>query len=493
MNMIGLKPDEDYKYVCIGEGEVAFNRLLDELSHHPIDNASIPTTCDMAVSSITVTESRVDMGIIFSAPILNSKLGILVNAPVTRPDLWVFLVPLDLTVWLVIAVTTIMTPIFVFFFESLLSGHSAYALIIGSKAGLVGGLREAFWHGLSHTLSIDVFRVNTLPARLVTAAYAFIVLITSSTYTANLALFLTTRQESGITEIDQLWGTRVSTVSTYLERLNSPKYNFMATATENRDYAAMVRKLKDGVYSAIIVDNTELAVLLADDVSCSLRQLDETIEPFETAIAWRNGFPTTKMIDDVNIAITTLRTQGDILRMQRDNIPEDVGRCEISPDDTATVGVRALRGLWVIILVCGGGSLLIVMFTLVNTMVYRGANARVYQRMTFLMRAAFLPAEQAPAARRFADSIAAPSTPPKSTSANVETMVAPGTASKWRRGKQLALAQRDTVQQRTQPLDRVQSMSDSVHPPNFDDIQGLISELEGLQGRVSQMMMQVIP
>jgi hypothetical protein len=36
-------------------------------------------------------------------------------------------------------------------------------------------LKEAIWHSVSHTLSIDVFRVNTGPARIITVAYCFMV------------------------------------------------------------------------------------------------------------------------------------------------------------------------------------------------------------------------------------------------------------------------------------------------------------------------------
>ena len=46
---------------------------------------------------------------------------------------------------------------------------------------LLHGLKEALWHSISHTLSIDVFKVNAFPSRLITVAYGFLVMILTNT------------------------------------------------------------------------------------------------------------------------------------------------------------------------------------------------------------------------------------------------------------------------------------------------------------------------
>jgi hypothetical protein len=68
--------------------------------------------------------------------------------------------------------------------------RSAYTTAAG-KLHIFHGLTESLWHSVSHTLSIDVFKVHSFPSRLITAAYAFLVMILTNTYTANLAAFLT--------------------------------------------------------------------------------------------------------------------------------------------------------------------------------------------------------------------------------------------------------------------------------------------------------------
>jgi hypothetical protein len=80
---------------------------------------------------------------------------------------------------------------------------------------------ETMWHSVCHILSIDVFTVYALPSRLVVTAYAFLVLIISNTYTANLAAFLTVDQlDTSIKNVADLWGKRVATFPTYQSRLN---------------------------------------------------------------------------------------------------------------------------------------------------------------------------------------------------------------------------------------------------------------------------------
>jgi hypothetical protein len=92
------------------------------------------------------------------------------------------------------------------------------------------GLKETLWHSVSHTLSIDVFRVHSFPARLVTVGYAFLVLIISNTYTANLAAFLTVDQlDVKISKIDDLRGKSVVTLRPYVNRLYD---NFRVIATD---------------------------------------------------------------------------------------------------------------------------------------------------------------------------------------------------------------------------------------------------------------------
>lgn len=102
------------------------------------------------------------------------------------------------------------------------------------ELSILHGLKEALWHSISHTLSIDVFRVNAFPSRMVTVAYGFLVLILTNTYTANLAAFLTVDQlDTTVSSVDDLRGKSVATIQPYVKRLAD---NFGIAAT-SRDGA----------------------------------------------------------------------------------------------------------------------------------------------------------------------------------------------------------------------------------------------------------------
>ena len=75
-------------------------------------------------------------------------------------------------------------------------------------------VKEALWHSVSHVLAINVFTVRSAESRIVVATFAFVVLIVSNTYLANLAAFLTVdKLEGTINSVSDLWGRPVRALS----------------------------------------------------------------------------------------------------------------------------------------------------------------------------------------------------------------------------------------------------------------------------------------
>jgi hypothetical protein len=100
-------------------GEFGFGIMIDDL-------AGINRTlgqCDIGVSAITVTSGREAMGLTFSRATYRSSLAIMTYAPLKRRGMWAFFTPLHLHVWMALLVTIVVTPFFVFFFESVFSGR----------------------------------------------------------------------------------------------------------------------------------------------------------------------------------------------------------------------------------------------------------------------------------------------------------------------------------------------------------------------------------
>ena len=180
------------------------------------------------------------------------------------------------------------------------------------RLSILHGLKEAMWHSISHTLSIDVFRVNAFPSRIVTVAYGFLVLILTNTYTANLAAFLTVDQlDAKINDVSDLKGRSVATIQPYVKRLRD-NYGIAATDRDGWDYDMMIKKLRAGQYAAVISDDTQLEPRARADDSCALRILTDKIEPFDLAIAFRKNFPYPELVRALNNALLKLQETGQL-------------------------------------------------------------------------------------------------------------------------------------------------------------------------------------
>jgi hypothetical protein len=340
---IDLVEGKDYIHVCMGEK--GFGLMIDDL-------AGVNRTlgkCDIATSTITATSEREVMGISFSRATHRSNLAIMTYAPLKPRGKWAFFEPLHKEVWIALCVTILVTPIFVFFFETIFSGRSMYSMHSG-RFSLLHGMKEALWHSISHTLSIDVFKVNAFPSRLITVAYGFLVMILTNTYTAELAAFLTVAQlDTKISSVNDLRGKTVVTVTPYLRRLLD-NHHIDATDRDGWDYEAMVRKLKAGVYTAIISDDIQLVPRSHQDESCALHILDDYIEPFDLAFAYRKGFPYGRLQTEVSNSLLRLSEAGSLADIEKDHVPPKPSCLESTEfSETNRVKVRSLWGLWIIL------------------------------------------------------------------------------------------------------------------------------------------------
>lgn len=122
-------------------GEVGFGPMLDDLAredwtrpsnasdslsrHHPGDEY----LCDIGASAITANTDRVARGIRFSRATLRSDLAIMIYAPLLERGKWAFFAPLALSAWFMLAATTMVVPLFVFFFEAVFSNQCVLILI----------------------------------------------------------------------------------------------------------------------------------------------------------------------------------------------------------------------------------------------------------------------------------------------------------------------------------------------------------------------------
>lgn len=102
-------------------GEKGFPVMIDDLAGR---NRSLGQ-CDLGASTITASSDREAMGIGFSRATHRSSLAVMTYAPLKQRGKWAFMDPLHKDVWLAMLGTILVTPIFVFFFETIFSGRCA--------------------------------------------------------------------------------------------------------------------------------------------------------------------------------------------------------------------------------------------------------------------------------------------------------------------------------------------------------------------------------
>lgn len=116
---LGLLEGPDFERVCLGEK--GFNYVIDALN----ETDGTYGRCDVGVAAITVSSEREDHGIIFSRATHRSYLAVMVYAPLKQRGKWAFFEPLDTFVWIGIALTVVLTPLIVFFFEAVFNKRCA--------------------------------------------------------------------------------------------------------------------------------------------------------------------------------------------------------------------------------------------------------------------------------------------------------------------------------------------------------------------------------
>jgi hypothetical protein len=134
-DLLGLEEGKDFDMLCMGEK--GFGPLIDDLARedwNKLSNNSDALSryhpsggylCDIGVSAITANSDRWARGIHFSRATLRSNLAIMVYAPLLERGTWAFFAPLAWRAWVMLAATTCVVPLFVFFFEAVFSNQCA--------------------------------------------------------------------------------------------------------------------------------------------------------------------------------------------------------------------------------------------------------------------------------------------------------------------------------------------------------------------------------
>ncbi|PSC76640.1 glutamate receptor [Micractinium conductrix] len=344
--VLGLVEEVDWEFRCD-----SFSTMVKSLT-----NGSGP--CSAVAAGVTITTERESQGIKFSYPYYSSSLSTLVQATTSSGTGWGFIRPFSWTLWLALLITLLVFPLLIFLIEFLSLRKRIH------RGDVVPGVVESTWRSTLTVMLMDNFAVTSQGARIAVLTFCFLALLVTSTYTANLAAFVTVNTiRSNIASVTDLRGRAVGTSPIYIERLQ--KYGIQGIPypfNQGSDYLVWRDLVSSGQLAAIVRDTPALQWLANTDPVCSTVVLPQSIEPFQYGIAFHTN-TSEAVVDAWSSAILRLQEGGSLEELKDSWITPQSG-CQMVASvnrGAEPVEFADLYGLW-IILAAGLGTGALVMF-----------------------------------------------------------------------------------------------------------------------------------
>nr|XP_026689799.1 glutamate receptor ionotropic, kainate 2 isoform X2 [Ciona intestinalis] len=317
-----LSEDLKFSYKLV---EVADNNYGNELEDGTWDGMIgevMHGHADMAVAPLTINYVR-EKVVRFTKPYMSLGVSILFRKPIPgNPSVFGFLNPLSLFIWVLIIIAYLLVA-FVMFFIARLSPcewHTAYSCQAKSNT-LVNSFSflNSMWFGFGALMQQGTeVSPRSISTRLLAGVWWFFTLIIISSYTANLAAFLTvTRMVNDISSADDLasqtkikYGMmREGSTRSFFEnskiRTYKKMWNYLIQNEENfvfNNEEGMARVLA-GDY-AYLMESTTLQYLTAQN--CNLTQIGGLLDTIGYGIATMES----SLRDKLSVSILKLQENG---------------------------------------------------------------------------------------------------------------------------------------------------------------------------------------
>ncbi|CAL4075670.1 unnamed protein product, partial [Meganyctiphanes norvegica] len=290
----------------------------------------IRNEADIAIAPLTITSSR-ERVIDFTKPFMTLGISIMIKKPVKqKPGVFSFMSPLSQEIWMCVVFAYLGVSIVLF----IVSRFSPYEWKVAdgyNNSNMVNHftISNSLWFALGAFMHQGIdFSPRSLSGRIVGSVWWFFTLILISSYTANLAAFLTVdRMVTDIKSVDQLarqteveYGTRdggstkeffekskISVYSRMWEFMTSRKHVFTRTYEEGIE---RVRSSK-GKYAYLLesVKNE----YINEQFPCDTMKIGQNLNSNGYGVATPMGSP---LKERLNLAILQLKENGDLARIK---------------------------------------------------------------------------------------------------------------------------------------------------------------------------------
>uniref|UniRef100_A0A3P9JV03 Glutamate receptor n=1 Tax=Oryzias latipes TaxID=8090 RepID=A0A3P9JV03_ORYLA len=362
---------EDGKYGVQDENSGQWNGMVRELMDH---------RADLAVAPLAITYVR-EKVIDFSKPFMTLGISILYRKPNgTNPGVFSFLSPLSPDIWMYIllAYLGVSCVLFVIARFSPYEWYNPYPC--NPDSDVVENnftLLNSFWFGVGALMQQgSELMPKALSTRIVGGIWWFFTLIIISSYTANLAAFLTVeRMESPIDSADDLAKqTKVeygvvedgSTMS-FFKKTKISTYDKMWEFMSSRRHSVMVGSVEDGIHRVLTSDYAFLTesttIEFVTQRNCNLTQIGGLIDSKAYGVGTPMGSP---YRDKITIAILQLQEEGK-LHMMKEKWWRGNGCPEEESKEANALGVQNIGGIFIVL----AAGLVLSVFVAVGEFLYK--------------------------------------------------------------------------------------------------------------------------
>ncbi|XP_068613662.1 glutamate receptor ionotropic, kainate 3-like [Brachionichthys hirsutus] len=348
-----------------------WNGMIRELIEH---------RADLAVAPLTITYTRTKV-IDFSKPFMSMGISILYRKPnVTKNGFFSFLNPMtpDIWVYILLAYLGVSCVLFVIARFSPYEWYDAHPCNPGSDVVENNfTLLNSFWFGVGSLMQQgSELMPKALSTRIIGGIWWFFTLIIISSYTANLAAFLTVeRMDSPMDSADDIakqtkieYGVvKDGATMTFFKKSKVSTFEKMWAFMSSKPSTSLVKSIEDGIQRvvksdyALIMESTTIDYITRRD--CNLTQVGGLIDSKGYGIGTPLGSP---YRDKITIAILSILEDGH-LHMLKEKWWSGSSCLDEERRETGPMGIQKLGGIFIVL----ASGLVLSVFVAIAEFIYK--------------------------------------------------------------------------------------------------------------------------
>ncbi|KAM9321279.1 glutamate receptor ionotropic, kainate 1 [Gastrophryne carolinensis] len=361
-----------------------WNGMIRELIDHK---------ADLAVAPLTITYVR-EKVIDFSKPFMTLGISILYRKPNgTNPGVFSFLNPLSPDIWMYVLLACLGVSCVLFVIARFTPYEWYNPHPCNPDSDVVENnftLLNSFWFGVGALMQQgSELMPKALSTRIVGGIWWFFTLIIISSYTANLAAFLTVeRMESPIDSADDLakqtkieyGAVRDGSTMTFFKKSKISTYEKMWAFMSSRQQTALVKNNDEGIQRVLTTDYALLmestSIEFVTQRNCNLTQIGGLIDSKGYGVGTPIGSP---YRDKITIAILQLQEEGK-LHMMKEKWWRGNGCPEEDSKEASALGVENIGGIFIVL----AAGLVLSVFVAIGEFIYKSRkNSDIEQCLSF--------------------------------------------------------------------------------------------------------------